>query len=83
MIRLAANTAHINNGFWYHNVGVIMGMSGVQYSGSYGTNLFGTSSTYAPPVDNYTAIAFSVSHTDLNYSEEQNNYRTTNGITCN
>ena len=82
MIQLAANTAHINNGFGYQNVGVIMGMSGVQYSGSYGANVFGTSITHAPLVDNYTAIALSVSHTDLHYSEEQQNYRTTNGSTC-
>ena len=53
MSQLSANTAHINNVFGAHNVGVIMGMSCMQYSGSYGVNFFGTSSINAPPVDRY------------------------------
>ena len=36
MIQLSANTSHINNGLGYQNVGVVMGVSSVQYSGSYG-----------------------------------------------
>ena len=68
MIQLSANTAHINNGFGYQNLVVIMGMSGVQYSGSYGANCFGAISTHAPPVDNYTFVAFSVVYTALHYS---------------
>ena len=65
MIQLAANTAHINNGFGSHTVGVMVGMSGVQYSESYGANLFGTSSTHATPVDDDTDFSLSVSHTAL------------------
>ena len=40
MSQLAANIDHINNGFGSQNVGVIMGMLGIQYSGSYGENVF-------------------------------------------
>ena len=57
MSQLAANTDHINNGFGAQNVRVMMGIPGVQYSGSYGANLFGTISTHTPPVDNDTTVA--------------------------
>ena len=40
MSQLAANIDHINNKFGYQNVGVMMGMLGIQYSGSYGENVF-------------------------------------------
>ena len=43
--------------------------------------MFDTSITRAAPVDNDTAVAFSVAHTALCYSSEQNNYWTTNGCT--
>ena len=45
-----------------------MVMSGVQYSGSYGANVFVTISIHALPVDNDTYVALSVAHIDLNYS---------------
>ena len=77
-IQLADYTTHMNNNFGYHNVGVIMGMSVVPYSQSYGANLVWTSSTHDPPVDKETAVALSVSHNALHYSSEQKNYRTTN-----
>ena len=67
MRKLSANTSHINNGFGDQNVGVMMGMAGMQFSGFYGANLFGTIRTYAPLVDNDTSVAFLVAHTDLNY----------------
>ena len=50
-----------------------MGISGVQYSGSYGDNLFDTRSTRAAPVDNDTDFALSVAHTDLGYSAYKHN----------
>ena len=59
-----------------------MGISGVQYSASYGANLFGTFSTHARLVDNYIAISLSVAHTALYFSAEPQNDRMTNGITC-
>ena len=68
MSQLAANTSHINNGFGAHNVGVMMGMLRVQYSGSFGENLFSTSSTHPLPVDNNMDVALSVAHTAMNYS---------------
>ena len=55
--KLASNTYHINNRFGYQNLGVMMGMSGVQYSGSYGANLFSARSAHATPVDNSAAVA--------------------------
>ena len=69
MIQLSANTAHINNGFGYQNLVVIMGMSGVQYSGSYGASFFVTSNTCDAPVDNYMSVSLSFLHTALTYSE--------------
>ena len=63
--QLESNTAYINNGFGAQNVGMMRGMSGVQYSGSYGANLFGTSSARAVLVDNDTAVVFSVAHTAM------------------
>ena len=83
MIQLSANTAHINNRFGDHNVGVAMGMLGVKYSGYYGDNLFRTGSTHAMPVDNDMDVAFSVTHTALNYSAEHQNGRMNNRSTCN
>ena len=68
MSQLEDNTAHINNVFGAHNVGAMIGVLGVQYSGSCGVNVFSTSSTHAPPVDNYTSVVFSVAHTALSYS---------------
>ena len=68
MIQLSADTSHINNGFGDNNLGVMMGMPGVQYSGSYGSSLFVKGSSNAPPVDNYTDVSFSVAYTILNYS---------------
>ena len=68
MIQLAANTDHINNGFGVHNLGVMMGMPGVKYSGSYGNSFFGTSNTRAAPVDNDRDVVISVAHTALFYS---------------
>ena len=56
-----------------------MGMLVVQCSGSYGENLFGTSSTHAPSVDKNTAVALSVAHIALNYLSEKQNHSTTNG----
>ena len=58
MKQLASNTDHINNRFGAQIVGLMMGISGVKYSGSYGANLFGTSSTHAAPLNNNTAVAF-------------------------
>ena len=57
-------------------------MSGVQYSGSYGENLFDTRSTYSPLVDNDMAVSLAVAHTAMQYSGEHHNDRTNNGITC-
>ena len=68
MRKLSSNTVHINNRFGSQNVGVVMDMSGVQYSGSYGVNLFGAISTHAPPVDNNRDVTFSVAHNALYYS---------------
>ena len=68
MSQLSPDTSHINNGFGDQNVRVIMGMSGVQYIGSYGKNFFGTSSKYAPPVDNDMAVALSVLNSFINCS---------------
>ena len=73
----------INNGFRAHNIGVKIGMSGMQYRLSYAANLFGTSNIHAPMVYKGMAVAFSVSHNDINYSSEQQDYRKTNGRTCN
>ena len=67
MSQLAANTSHINNVFGSHNLGVMMGMLGVQYSGSYGANYFGTSITHAPQVYNDTDVVLSGAHTSINY----------------
>ena len=39
MSQLSVIKNHINDGFGAQNVGVIMSMSGVQYSGSYGVNV--------------------------------------------
>ena len=78
MSQLASNIAHIKKIFGSQNVGVIMGMSDVQYSWYYGDNFFGTSSTHAPLVDNNTAVALTASHTALHYSEQQKYDRTTN-----
>ena len=58
MSQLSANTAHINNIFGSQNLGVVMGMSGVQYSGYYGVNLFGTISTHDAQVDNDADVLF-------------------------
>ena len=71
MIQLSGSTSHINSLFGAYNVGVVLVMSCVQYSGSYGDNLFGTSSTCAVLVDNNTYISLSVSRTALNYSSKQ------------
>ena len=65
MIHLSAYTAHVNNWFGVQNVGGVMDMSGVQYSGSYGENLFDTRSTYSPLVDNDMAVSLAVAHTAL------------------
>ena len=81
MIQLAGSTYHINKLFGARNVGVMMVMLGVQFSGSYQANLFGTSSTCDVPVDNNTAVALSVVHTSLCYLSEQNNSRMSNGST--
>ena len=80
--QLSANTSHINIRFGSHNVGEMMGMSGVQYSASYERNCFGARSTHFLSVDNDTAFSLSFAHTSLNYSSEQKNDRTTNGSTC-
>ena len=77
MRQLSSSTSHINNRFGPHNVGVMMGMSGVQYSGSCGVKLFGTSSTHATWVDNSTAVELLVAHTNLCYSAENQNARLT------
>ena len=58
-----------------------MGMLGVKYIGFYEENLFVTSSTNDPMIENYMAVAFSVAHTALHDSAEQHNDRTTNGST--
>ena len=79
--QLASNTFHINNGFGAKYVGLMMGMLGMQYSRSYGDNVFGTSSTHALLVDNNTSVAFSVAHTAMCYSKEHKNERKTNGDT--
>ena len=65
--QLASGISHINNRFGAHNIGVIMGMSGMQYNGSYGANFFGTSSTHDFPVDNYMSVLLLVAHTALHY----------------
>ena len=65
MSQVAYNIDHINNRFVDHNVGAMMGMPVAQYSGSYGENLFNTSSTHAPPVDNSMAVALSVAYTAM------------------
>ena len=57
MIQLEVDTAHINNGFGAQNVGVMMGVPGVQYSGSYGGDLYVTISTCAPLIYNYIYVA--------------------------
>ena len=82
MSQLAADTAHINNTFGSQNLWMMMGMSGVQYSGFYGANFSSISSTHAPLVDNEITGTLSFSHTALHYSVKQNNYNKTNGITC-
>ena len=63
--QLAGNISHINNRFGYHNVGLIMGMTGMQYSGSYGDNFFGTNITRYAPVDKDMNVSFSVVHIAL------------------
>ena len=80
-IQLEGRTAHINDGFGSHNRGVVMGMLGIQYSGSYGANLFSTSSTCSTPVDNDTDVALSVAHSALRCLAKYQNARTTNGST--
>ena len=67
MIQLGADEAHINNAFGSQNVVEIMGMSGVQYSRSYG--FLCTRSTHTPLADNNMDVEFSVSHSDQHYSE--------------
>ena len=67
MSQLASDTAHINNIFGAHNIGVIMGILGVQYSGSYGADFFGTISSHAPLVDNSMAVSLTVANTDMYY----------------
>ena len=66
--KLSGSTAHINNSFGAHNIGATIGMSGVQYSGSYWENCSGTISKRSVPVDNNMAVILSVVHTDINYS---------------
>ena len=66
--KLSGSTAHINNRFGAHNIGATIGMSGVQYSGSYWENCSGTISKRSVPVDNNMAVILSVVHTDINYS---------------
>ena len=78
MIQLSVNTSHINNGFGYQNVGAVIFMLVVQYSGLYEENYFDTISTYAHPVDNKIVIELSVVYTALHYSSEHQNDRTTN-----
>ena len=73
MSQLAGNTSHINNGFRYHNVVLMMGMTGVQYSWSYEANCFVTSSTHAAPADSNVSVSFSVAHTAMHYSSEHHN----------
>ena len=68
MSQLASNIAHINKIFGAQNLGVMMGMLFVQYSGSYGANCFGTSSTHALSIDNNTDFLLLVAHTALHYS---------------
>ena len=68
MIQLSKDTSHINNLFGAHNAGLVMGMLCVQHSGSYWI-FFGTNSTHATPFDKYMAVALSVAHTHLHYSE--------------
>ena len=82
MIQLSADTSHINNGFGDQNVGGKWVLIGMQYSGSYGDNLFGARSTHDPMVNIDTTVAFSVAYNALNYSKEYKNDRTTNGSTC-
>ena len=65
---LADKISNKNNGFGSQNVGVIMGMLGVQDSGYYGANYFVTSSTHAVTVDNDMDVALSVAHTYMSYS---------------
>ena len=81
MIQLAGSTDHINKLSGARNVGVMVVMSGVQLSGSYQANLFGTSSTCDVPVDKNIAVALSVVYTSLCYLSEQNNSRMSNGST--
>ena len=82
MLQLSAYTARANKIFRAHNVGGMLGISGVQYSASCEANLFGTSRTHARLVDKYIAISLSVAHTALYFSAEPQNDRMTNGITC-
>ena len=82
MRKLSSNTSHINNEFGAQNLGVIIGIPGVQYSGSYGEIVLGTSSTHTTPVDNNKNVELSVSHYALHYSSDYNDYRITNCITC-
>ena len=82
MIQFAADTARINNVFEAQNVGVMIGVSYVQYSGSYGDNLLGTSITHYLLVDKYTTVSLAVAHIDLHYLSEQYNDKTTNEIKC-
>ena len=65
---LSDKKAHINNVFGSHIVWVMMGMSGVQYSGSYGENVLDTKSTHALLVDNYIDFACLSAHNALNCS---------------
>ena len=82
MIQFAADTDRINNVFEAQNVGVMIGVSYVQYSGSYGDNLLGTSITHYLLVDKYTTVSLAVAHIDLHYLSEQYNDKTTNEIKC-
>ena len=82
MRQLAPNIANINNGFGAHNVGVMMGMLGVQYSEPYGSNCFVTISTLVPLVYNSTDASLSVANTALHYSAELHNDIMTNERTC-
>ena len=60
MRQLVTNSDHINNGFGAQNTGVMMGISGVQYSGSYGANLFGAISIHTLLIENDMSVALSV-----------------------
>ena len=82
MSQLSSNTSHMNNWYGAQNIGVIMGMSDVNYSGFYGSKLFVTSHACAQKFDNNMAVELSVAHTVLNYSAEQHNDQTNNCSTC-